>query len=249
MSMRAPGAGRGAPPAGTDRPERAAPVSALAATVQALTNKPGGLSWAEWTGLGSLAIAATVASTTVRKAWAEWRTSRRDELVRETGADVARESVALGSSERAVLVLDKALATMQAQADRDAAEHAADLDSYRRELQALRTAHIVETKDLRESLRTARAAYERAARMHEQCTERIVVRDEVIRELNDRVTVLAHDLGAAAPKRLVVHHDSDELLEVETAEEEAEINACPSTSEDMAESTAEERTGDAGNTD
>jgi len=196
-----------------------------------------------------LAIAATVASTTVRKALVERRNDRREELVRETGADVARESVALGSSERAVLVLDKALATMQAQADRDATEHNADLDSYRRELQALRTAHLAETKELRDSVRSARSAYERAARMHENCQQRIVVRDEAIRELNDRVTVLAFELGQQAPKRLVVHHDSDELLEVDTAEEEAELNACPSSSEDMADTTPEERVGDGWNTD
>lgn len=217
--------------------------------VQAVTGKPAGLSWAEWTGLGSLLVAAAVASGTVRKAWAEWRTSRREDLVRETGADAARESVAIGSTERAVLVLDKALATMQAQAERDAADHAADLDSYRRELQAVRTTHVAEVKDLRESLRTARAAYERAARMHEACQDRIAIRDEAIRELNDRVTILAHDLGAAAPKRLVVHHDSDELLEVDTAEEEAELNACPATPEDMAGTTAEERSGHGWNTD
>lgn len=223
-------------------------MSALT-SVLALSGKPGGLSWAEWTGLGSLAIAAAVASTTVRKAWAEWRTSRREELVRATGADVARESVALGSSERAVLVLDKALATMQAQADKEAADHAADLDSYRRELQALRIAHMAETKELRESVRSARAGYERAARMHEKCQDRIVVRDEAIRELNDRVTILAHDLGAAAPKRLVVSAESDELLEVDTAEEEAEINACPADADDMAATTPEGRLGDAWNTD
>lgn len=220
-------------------------MSAAITAVHALAGKPGGLSWAEWTGLGSLAVAAAVASTTVRKAWAEWRTGRREELVRATGADAARESVAIGSTERAVLVLDKALATMQVQAQRDATDHAADLDSYRREIQAVRTSHMAEVKDLRESLRSARAAYERAARMHEACQDRLVIRDEAIRELNDRVTILAHDLGAAAPKRLVVHHDSDELVEVDTAEEEAEINTCPATPEEIAGTTAEERSQDA----
>lgn len=187
-----------------------------------------GVSWAQVSGGISLLITAALAGLSVRKSIRENKADARREILESAGSGEQRESVAVGTTERAVLVLDKALSTVQAQ-------HERDMEQAQREIERLRVIREREVARMQETIDRQRDAFRRSQDAHERCSDRLVARDEVIRELNDRVAVLAHELGAAQPKRLVVRADDDAQLEVDTAVEEAAVNACPIEPEEVSD--------------
>jgi hypothetical protein len=179
-----------------------------------------GFSLAQITGAVSLLVSVVLAGISVRKSIGESRTERTERLVKTTGAGAARDSVAVGTTERAVLVLDKALETMQEQYDRDMAQR-------QREIDGMRVGFERERATLNDTIHTCREAYDRACAQRDGMLDRLVVRDETIRELNDRVADLAMRAGVRPPHRLVVDANSDSQVEVDTPAEELALNTCP----------------------
>lgn len=187
-----------------------------------------GLSWAQVTGIISLVITATLALVSLRKSIREAKDDRKQRLISTVGADVQRDSVAVGSTERAVLVLDNALQTLQRQYDRDTTSQQAVLDR-------ARVIHERELTTARETLDRTRASLRRSQDMQAACEDRLSVRDEVIRDLNDRVTVLAYELGQQAPRRLIVRKTDDKPVEVDSRREEAAQSFCPDSPDEVDE--------------
>ena len=113
-----------------------------------------GLTWAQVTGLGSLAVTAILAGFSVRRSLRENAEERRKQILDAAGAGAARDSVAVGTTERAVLVLDNALGSLQRQYYRDT-------EAYRTAVVCSREAHEREIAGLNQQVATQDAHVER----------------------------------------------------------------------------------------
>src|SRR5215218_4851242 len=187
-----------------------------------LAATPSGLvtNWSQQAALASMVLAIVVAAFNVRKFWRERNNERRDELLKAAGVDVQNESVTVASSERAILVMDKALAGLQSQREADQRAYATELQSLRDRLRATTAEHEEQLRRCQTTQRTLRSE-------HARCAVRVQARDVVIQRLNDLRAMDAIRHHEPIPRRLIMRADDDHMIMVDTAREEAELSTCP----------------------